>query len=360
MKKKVLFLCVIILIMLAVVRISQRGKQVPTATEQETIIPVKVIKVERSVIRETVSGPGDVKPWAEVTVYPEVTGRAEKIFVKEGQTVKQGDLLAQIDYEKTALTIKQIESQIESVRTNFEKLKKDYERIKRLFEQQVVAEKTLDDAKAALDTTKYNMESLQSELDLAKVRLRDANVTAPISGMITKKFIDEGQMIINGPLVTIVNIDKVKVTVAIGERDITKIKKGQRSEVLLDAYPERKFSGEVYNIIPQLDFQTRTANVEIAVGNPGHMIKPGMFARTDIVVTSHENVFVIPIDTIIEKEGRKYVFVAEQGKASIREIITGLEKDPIVEVISGLKEMDDLIVEGQHLVQNGSKISIVK
>jgi len=142
MKKKVLFLCVIILIMLAVVRISQRGKQVPTATEQETIIPVKVIKVERSVIRETVSGPGDVKPWAEVTVYPEVTGRAEKIFVKEGQTVKQGDLLAQIDYEKTALTIKQIESQIESVRTNFEKLKKDYERIKRLFEQQVVAEKT--------------------------------------------------------------------------------------------------------------------------------------------------------------------------------------------------------------------------
>lgn len=357
MKKRVLLWGVIILIILTGLRALLREKNVPI-TENETIIPVSVLKIEKSGIQDTISVSGNISAWAEVTIYPEVTGRAEKVLVKEGQLVKQGDLLIQIDYEKTALTVKQIESQLESAKINLQRIEKDYERMKRLYEQKVVAEKTLEDAKTALDTTTYNVEALESQLDLAKVRLRDSNITAPIRGVITKKFIDQGELV-SGPLVTIADINKVKAILPIREMDIAKIKKGQKADIKLDAHPEKVFRGEVYNIFPELDIRTRSAQVEIILDNPAHTIKPGMFLRADIILASRENAFVIPVDSILTKEGAQYVFVADKEHAKIREITTGLEKEEQIEVLSGLQEEDLLIIEGQRTVEDGSKISII-
>jgi membrane fusion protein, multidrug efflux system len=356
MKKKFMFLFIIILIILAGVMISRNKEEAVTEIAEESAIPVRAAEVERRIIRETVSVSGDIKPWTEVTVYPEVTGRVEKIPVEEGQFVARGDLIAQIDYEKNALTVKQIESQLESARVKLEKLRKDYGRTKRLFEQEVVAEKMLDDAEAAFNTTIHEVESLQSQLELARVRLRDSRITAPVNGIITKKFIEQGE-IVGGPVVTIVNIEKVKVVVPVGEKDIIKVKKGQKAEVMFDAYPGKNFSGEVYNVFPEFDSHTRTAQVEIAMDNSARILKPGMFARVDIIITSRENI-IIPVESIIEKKDGKHVFEAKDGKAEIRQITTGVEKGSWAEVLSGLEEGSLLIVDGQHLVQNGSQVSV--
>ncbi len=359
MKKKKLFLGLGILIVLAGVTAVRKNKQPVTEVNEENLIPVRVAQVERSVFREIVSVSGDVLPWAEVTVYPEASGRVESLPVREGQYVSRGELIAQIDQEKSTLTVSQIESQLASSKISLDKLRKDYERSKRLFEQKVIAEKSMDDAKTALDIAARNVESLESQLSLANVRLKDARVAAPIKGVITKKYIDQGQ-IANGPIVTIADIEKVKVTVPVGEKEITRIRKGQRAEIHVDAYHGKIFAGVVHNVFPGVDMQTRTAQVEIAVDNSARNLKPGMFARADIIISSRENAFVIPIDSIIEKEGGSYVFVAENDKARIRQITTGMEKDERIEVLSGLEEGTSLIIEGQRSLQEGSKIFVAR
>ncbi len=364
-KKKVVFLSLSVLIILVVVMMKQQRKETLKEGKEDTGIPVEVATVESTNVRETVSVSGDVRPWAEVTIYPEVTGRVERIFVKEGQYVRKGDLVAQVDYEKSALAVKQIESQLRSVEIRLESLQKDYERMKRLFEQKVVAEKALEDTKTALDATTYSAEGLRSQLDLARIRLKDAKITAPISGVVSRRFIDEGEIVTessmtkSSPLVTIVDAEKVKVVVPVGEKDIGRVKKGQRVEITLDAYPEKVFYGEVYNIFPVMDLQTRTAQVEVLVNNPARSLKPGMFARTEIIINSRNDVLVIPVDSIIEEDGGKHVFVAEGDRARLRQVITGLEEGTRIEVVSGLEKGDLLIVGGQHTVKSGEKIWIV-
>jgi membrane fusion protein, multidrug efflux system len=364
-KKKVVFLGLSVLIILVVVMIKQRGKEALNEVKEDTGIPVKVADVETADVRERILVSGDIRPWAEVTIYPEVTGRVERIFVEEGQYIRKGDMVAQIDYEKTVLTVKQIESQLRSAEIKLESLQKDYERMKRLFEQKVVAEKTLDDTKTALESATYSADSLRSQMDLVRMRLKDAKITAPISGVISRKFIDEGEIVTessmtkSSPLVTIVDAEKVKVTVPVGEKEISRVKKGQRAEITLDAHPDKVFYGEVYNIFPVIDLQTRTAQVEILVSNPERSLKPGMFARTEIVINSRNNVLVIPVDSIIEGGDGKHVFVAEGDRVRLRQIITGLEEGEKIEVVSGLEKGDLLVVEGQHTVKSGERILIV-
>lgn len=365
MKKKLTISVVVILIILIGVIMNNRGKKVIKEEKTDVGIPVKVAPVETADIKEVVSVSGDVKPWAEVTIYPEVTGRVEKIPVREGQYVKKGDIIAEIDYEKNALTVQQIENQLKSAEINLEGVKRDYERMKRLFEQKVVSEKTFEDTKTALDAGTYSVESLRSQLGLAKIKLKDSKITAPISGIISKKFVDEGELVTessmskSAPLVTIVDMQKVKVVVPVGEKDIGKVKKGQKVEIVLDAYPEKKFIGEVYNIFPVMDFQTRTAQVEILINNSTMFLKPGMFARTDIIIQSRKNAIVIPFDTIVGEDDEKHIFVAVGDRAVLRKVITGLQEREIVEIISGIEKGELLIVEGQHSVKDGDKIFIV-
>ncbi len=365
MKKKIISVLAVLLVIAGIIAGRSR-KNVVSEEEAEVTIPVKIAAVEKGGIREAVSVWGDVKPWAEVTIFPEVTGRIEKIYVKEGQYVGKGDLVAEIDYEKTALTVKQTESQLKSAETNLEGLKKNYERMERLYAQKVVSEKTFDDTKTTLEAASYGVEALRSQLDMAKIRLKDSKITSPISGVVSKKYIDEGELVTEAsmtksdPLATIVDIGRVRITVAVGEKDISKIKKGQRAEITLDAYPDKRFSGEVYNIFPEVDFQTRTAQVEISVNNTDRSLKPGMFARTDIVIAKRENTVIIPADSIIEKENSKFVFVAKDGKSEIRQIETGMAEEGKIEVMSGLSEGENLIVEGQNTLDNGTKINIVE
>ncbi len=364
-KKKVVFLVLAVLIILFVLMMKQRGQEILNEEKEATGIPVRVAVVESADVRGTVSVSGDVRPWAEVTIFPEVAGMVEKIFVKEGQYVRKGDPIAEIDYEKTALAVRQLESNLHSAEIKIESLRRDYERMKRLFEQEVVAEKTLEDAKTALEAATYSAESLKAQIELVEIRLKDSRITAPISGVVSRKYIEAGELVTEAsmtksdPLVTIVDINKVKVVVPVGEKEIGRVKKGQRVEIVLDAYPERLFYGEVYNIFPVMDLQTRTAQVEILVNNSGGNLKPGMFSRTDIIISARRGIITIPVESVIEEENRKHVFVAEGDSTRYREIITGLEEGEKIEVVSGLEKGDLLIVEGQHTVKSGERIYVV-
>ncbi|HRR95327.1 MAG TPA: efflux RND transporter periplasmic adaptor subunit [Candidatus Ratteibacteria bacterium] len=369
MKKKILLICILILFVIglgnAIVKNikKRRGNEVK---EEVVKIPVKIMQVKRGDVREVVSASGDIQPWSQVTVFSKVTGQVEKLFVDKGYYVKKGGLIAQVDYRNNALAVKQIENQLSAARINYENLKKDYERMKDLFNQKVISEKKLDDTRTACESAYHEVESLEAQLELAKIKLGDTRITSPINGVVAEKFIDEGEIITeasmskSAPIVTIVDIDTVKIVVNVGEKKISKVKKGQSVEVKVDAYPDKLFIGKVYNISPITDPQTRTTEVEISVKNQNYLLKPGMFARTNIIITSHKNVIVIPFDAIVEREGKKCVFVVEGNYAKMKEITTGLQEVDKIEVTSGLTENENLIIEGQNTVKDGIEVMLVE
>lgn len=365
-RKNLIYGIVAVVFLLAIAGVigKKNSKPVEETNKEEIKITVKVKSVETRDIKEYVSTTGNVKPFSEVTVFSKTTGIVEKIFVDEGKYVKKGDIIAQIDYVKSELSVRQLESQVKAAEANLEGLKRDYERMKKLYNEGVISQKKWDDIQTGVDVASHNLESLKAQLSLARVHLDDTKVVAPISGIVMKKFIDEGEIITdasmmkNAPLVAIADISRIKVIVPVAEVDLGKIAKGKSAEIEVDAYPERVFYGKVHNIAPVVDPLTRTAEVEILVDNPGQLLKPGMFARVRIIIKLHKGALVVPQKALFTEGDKNYVFVVEDNVVRKRYVKAGIEEEGNVEIIEGLSAGERVVVEGGIGLEDGNEVEV--
>ncbi len=358
---------VVILIIILLVVVKNRSKETTETTYEEPKITVKVTPVETGDIKEVISATGSIKPFSEVTIYSKTTGEVEKIFVREGQHVKKGELIAQVDYRKSALSVQQLESQVAAAEANLDGLKRDYERMKKLYEDGVISQKKWDDIRTAFDVASHNVDGLKAQLSLAKVHLNETRIVAPISGTVMKKFIDEGEIITdasmmkNAPLLSIADIGRVKVVVPVAEGDLGRINTGKKAEIKVDAYPEKNFYGQVYKISPFLDPFTRTAEVEILLDNPGQLLKPEMFARASIIVKMHKNALIVPEKAVFTEDSKSYVLcVDDSGVIKKRYVKTGIVEDGKVEILGELTPGEEIVIEGGIGLEDGSEVEVSK
>ena len=325
---------------------------------------VRVGEAKRGTVEDNISLTGDIEPQFRVTVYSKVSGEIERLAVDVGDKVKKGDLLAQVEKKKLILQVERLEASEEGAKINLEKLGRDYERIKSLFEKNVVSQQKMDDIETGYRSAEAQAKELKAVSDLAGIQLADSQIYAPIKGTIAKKFIDEGEMIIDAsmtksaPLFTIVDMGTVKVVVNVTARDIARVRIGQEARVKVDAYPDKVLIGKVTNISPVLSPLTRTAPVEIEITNPDHLVKPGMFARVKIITEKREKVLVVPIEAIIYQGGKETLFVVEGNIATLREVKTGLNDGEVVEIASGLKDREKVIIEGGYGLKDGARVRI--
>lgn len=235
--------------------------------------------------------------------------------------------------------------------------------------QQALAAQSAKTWQKEIDLAKANVRRAEASLKLAEQRLQYCTITAPISGVITERNLDPGDMVTSAigrftAIVTIANIDSVRVTSNIAEREINLIRVGSEAKIKADAYPNREFVGEVIQISPIVDQATRTAKIEIKVPNSEHLLKPGMFVRIDLVLDERNNVVLVPKHAIKTQRGKdgdkKGVFLVNGDKASFVTIPAGLESDESVEVISGLKPGDMIVVSGHQSggLRDGSKVIV--
>ncbi|MDD5454392.1 MAG: efflux RND transporter periplasmic adaptor subunit [Candidatus Ratteibacteria bacterium] len=364
MKKIIVLIIVLSLLALVGYRVYQTivSKRLIAESGEGTEIPVVVEEIKLGTIEEKLFFTGNVQAQSQITVYSEVSGKVEKLAVDVGDMVAKGGLIAEIEKEKLVLQVERLEAALESAEANLENLGKDYERFKNLLQQNAVSQQKFDGVKTAYESAQAQVKELKASLKLSKIQLSDSAISAPIGGVIAQKFIEEGDMVAanSQPVVSIADMDSVKVIVDVTDKDIVDIRVGQTARVMVDAYPSEIFEGKVSNVSPVLDLSSRTAPVEIDIPNADHSLKPGMFARVDLVLVSIENAVVIPRDSIIEKDGKKYVFVAENGKARQKEVAIGLEETETVQILSGLKKGEILIIEGQNSAQEGAEIKIIE
>lgn len=369
MKKKNIILwpgLIVVIIIIFSIGIKSKNKKDVEQTTEEPAITVRVTSAAIKDVKETVSASGSIRPFSEVTIYSKTTGVVEKIFVREGLYVKKGDLIAQIDYTKSALSVQQLESQVKAAEVNLEGLKRDYDRMQKLYSEGVISQKKWDDIQTAYEVAQHNFEGLKAQFSLAKVHLEDTKVVAPISGTVIKKFIDEGEIITdasmmkNAPLVTIADINRVKVVVPVAEIDLGRVVKGAGAELMVDAYPDKKFYGSVYKIPPLVDPLTRTAEIEILVDNPGQMLKPGMFARAEIIVRVRKEAVIVPEKAVFTEEDKTYVLVLDGNVVRKRYIKTGLAEKGNIEITDGLIAGTKVVIEGGIGLEDGSKVEVAE
>jgi len=208
------------------------------------------------------------------------------------------------------------------------------------------------------DALAANVRQAEAALRLAQINLEEATIEAPIAGVVSVKHLDEGNMVSPGvPIVTIVQVDTVKVVVGAAERDLPFLKAGTtKATMSVDALPGETFEGTVQKISPVVDERTRTVGVEIHVPNPGRRLKPGMFARVELLLEQRKGVPTIPDYAVLWHEDKPSVVVVNGGKARRCAVKLGLAEGHLVEVLAGVKTGDTIVTRGQQGLKDGDPV----
>lgn len=331
----------------AVANVDKEADQAKAATKNNAVkIPnVSVAVLQGTTLEDTLRLTGSVEAWKDVMLSAEIGGKIEAKNAEEGDSVKAGQVLFQIDTESIRAAYDQAEAQ-------FRLATQEFDRTQRLVERGVTAQQNRDSAVANRDVTEASLRSLQ-------IQLNKSIVKAPFDATVDRMFMEKDEFTDTGkPLVRLVQLDKVKVSVGVPERDVLNFKPGDKVKVELDSMPGRVFEGVVSKMAPTADLTTHTFLTEIEVANPDRQIKPGMIARADLVRGVYPDSIVIPIFASALLDDKRVVFVEENGNAVVREIETGVIKGSTVQVTAGLKAGDRLIVVGQHDVRPGEPVKV--
>jgi membrane fusion protein (multidrug efflux system) len=325
----------------------KNGKATEDAdAEKNATVPVEVQPLKRAEMVAVYSGTAPIEAHEEATVVAKVGGEVRQIFVEEGDAVKTGQVLARLDGDRLRLTLAQTEA-------NLRKLERDYKRTLELAEKGLVP-------KSTAENTKYDLDALRAGYDSARLELSYTEIRAPIDGVISARNIKVGNTIgPNDPTFTVTDLDPLLAFVHVPEKEFRKIAPGQNAEVVIDALGGARFIGTISRISPTVDPQTGTFRARVEVPDATRTLKPGMFARVNIVYERRQDALQLPRTAIIEADGQQSVFVVASGKAEQRTIETGLANGGWIEVLGGLKGSEQVVTVGQAGLKTGTLVKIV-
>lgn len=311
-------------------------------------VPVKTATLSKTRISRTIDYTATILPFEEVNMAPSSPGRIEKIYVEEGDRVNKGDELFLMD-----------RTQLYQLKLQMSSLEKDLSRLDTLLKTGSAKQQAYDQLKTQYDVTKTNVDFME----------QNTLVKTPFTGIVTGKYFEDGEMYSGTPttstgrssIVTVMQINPLKVEVALSEQYYPLMRKGMKAVIQADVYDDETFTGTVYRIAPIINSATRSFDVELEVPNRKDLLKPGMFVRVSMDLGEIES-FVVPASTVLIQEGTntRFVFVDRNNTAERIEVGIGKRFDDKLEIISeNLKEGDHLVTEGQARLINGDKIEII-
>ena len=281
----------------------------------------------------------NVEAYAKNNIAPQSPSRIQKIYVEVGDFVRAGQIVAKMD--EVSLNQSKLSMANDSL---------EYSRIKKLYEQGGVSKSDFD----AMEL-KYNVTRSQYQNLLENTILR-----SPVSGVITARNYDQGDMYGGLPIYVVEQITPVKLYVGISEMDYTRVKKNDTVTLTADALPGKTFTGRIARIYPTIDAATHTFTAEVNVANSDRLLRPGMYARVTVNFGSNHSI-VVPDDCVVKQQGSgvRSVFVL-QNDNTVKEIVVTLGRHfgTEYEILSGVAEGDKVVVKGQASLKNGSKVNV--
>lgn len=342
---------------------------VVTEEESYTAVEVETLTLKELFIENVMTA----KVYADKDVYvvPLMAGKVDKINVSVGDRVQKDDVLFIMDKDDINKQVNQAYAAYEAASAGYDvsaaqiqTAKDSFERIKKLYEEGAVPETQFEQAKLAasdesMQAAKMGVEQARVAYENAASMLKNAEVKAPISGVISSVNIVEGEYATSSnPPITIVDSESVTIEFGVPANMVNKIKKGDKVKVEISA-ANYNTETEINSVSSSADVMTNLYNVDIVLNNDG-AIKPGMFAKVYLNTDKIENTLAVKTEAVKEREGKKYVFVAEGEAAVGKEVTTGLDTGTYIQITSGLTEGDKVIIKGQDYVNDGSKVKIVR
>jgi RND family efflux transporter MFP subunit len=325
------------------------------------IVRVEVAAVAREQIVEKIVGTGTIAAHKTTDIGPRVSGVINEIPVKVGDRVEEGAVLFRTRSDDYEIRARQAAAQARIARAALQKLERDVERIERLQAQGVASVERLDDVRTAHETALAQNESAQAGLAEARQNLEDTIVRAPYPGVITRRYVDEGAMMstlmsAGSQVVQIMKIDIVAAIVQVPGVHLPRIRLGTPARVTVDGV-EGAFESEVYILNDRVDHESRAVEIRLPIRNPDYRVKPGLFARAELIPEPREAV-VVPQDAVLGPTGFRYVFVDDGGVARRREVRVQELDTRRMEVVDGLAP-GDAVLTGPNLprVSDGTKIA---
>lgn len=390
-----------------------------------TLAPVEARPLERAV-----DATGSLLPWQEVVLNTNAAGTVARLLVDLGDSVRAGQVVAELDPREPTLAVEQAEAgvgaareslgraraqlraagaQLQQVRDSrraleaglnrshaaLEETKANLERMRQLVADALVAQRELDVARtqyqvaleqyetaqvaltqfpdrvrvaeaqlesdrSAIRVAEADLRRREADRALARKRLADVTLRAPISGAVARRHLNPGQYVTeNTAVFTIVRSDVLKFTGTVPEHFALEIRPGQPVRIRVEPVPSRQFAGRVTRVSPAVDMTSRTVQVEAEVPNPEGLLKPGLFARAALVLREDRNVAFVPEGAVSYFAGITRVFVVADGRAQERTVSLGARKDGFVEVVKGVQPGEQVATSGLGQLQDGAPVTTV-
>ncbi len=361
--------------------------------------PVTLGKVERLDLTSKVTANGQIDAQRKVDLSANVMGQIVNLAVREGDVVKKGDFLLQIDQKQLAASAQGAEASMralfsdrDSARATLAEAQLTYERARSNVEQRISPQADLDRARATLDSARANVRAIEQRIEQSRANVAAARdtlskttMTAPMAGIITALPVEEGEVAVigtmNNPgtkLLTIADMSVVEAVMEVDETDVPNVKVGQRATVTVDAYPNKTFEGVVTEVgsSPMVNStggaEAINFEVKIQLTNPPPGIRPGFSASADIITGTRAKSLAIPLQALVVREkptktpvpGAKPVeeegvYLHKDGKAQFVAVTTGLSGDSNIEIVRGLSEGQQIVTgpfRALRDIKDGAKV----
>ncbi|MFB3851608.1 MAG: efflux RND transporter periplasmic adaptor subunit [Acidobacteriota bacterium] len=315
------------------------------------------VEVKQADLPSEVSATGTVVPrvGAQVKVGPRVSGKLEHLYVKVGDKVEKGQVLAVVEQKDLQANVLRMESQVKDAEAALAYQRANFQRLSKLYEEGVVSIDAFDAAKKSLDSAEAQLKSAKAQLDYSKIQLSYATITAPISGTIGSVSTQEGETVaasLSAPtFVTILDLSRLEVDAYVDEVDIGRIKVGDKASFSVDAYPDKNWNAKVEAIYPDATIKDNVvyyATILSIEDNYEGFLRPQMTASVTIHLDTLSGVLAIPSKAVKRENGVPYVLVKEGEKSVKRQISIGRESGDLIEVKGGLSLGDKVLVQQQR------------
>jgi len=331
-KKRILWIVIVAIVAIGGITLASRfffsNKEEPHPHES-------LVAVERGDIVRIVSATGFLSSQASEEVKFSKHGRIRAIIVQEGDYVKEGQILATLEDDQEKLSLLQAENSLKEAESELESAR-------------------LSSPKNVVEKKERQLRERKLQLELRRKDLGDTLLKAPFSGRVSKIHVEKGE-IISGEAVSasqkilrLIDTSRLFAEVAVDEVDIRQLKSGQRTEVMIDAYPDEIFSGKVVYIAPETTSSQGLVVVEVKIEleKADPRLKPGFTASADIIVEEARNALFLPVEAVNETEGGNFVMISKEGSPTMRKVTLGISDGTNVEIKRGLEEGETVLSSG--------------
>jgi RND family efflux transporter MFP subunit len=338
-------------------------------------IPVKVVKARKGAVDHPLTAQGEFEPLKEIRINATVPGVVKEIRFAPGDRVAAGTVVATIETAALAerldtqeSTVKEAEATVKESQSQLAVAEKQLATKRALYQKNYIAGRELVLAEAAAKTARAQRDAAEAQLAQrlslsAQTRhvLGLARISAPVAGIVTRRWVEPGAMVSEAvPILSIAQAETMKLWINLKSADAEGIKPGMAAQVKVDAFPQRNFRGKVTQVQEAANFSGDEWSVEIETPNPGGALKFGMPASVSLASGERRDGIFVPRTVLFELQGESCLYVMERGKARQRNVALGKKYDDKIEVLSGVKPGEDVIVSGTEHLRDGSRVRVVE